>query len=91
MDGNVDAVSIAETKIDAFPSRQSVFEEYHSPYHLDISSKRGGILIYVKPSIPSRRLSSENLGDSIQTIPFEINLRKKMVSNINLSPAFSKQ
>ena len=87
----MEAVSIAETKIDAFPSAQFVFEKYHSPYHLDISSKRGGILIYVNSSIPSRRLSSENLGDSIQTVPFEINLRKKMVSNINLSPAFSKQ
>ena len=69
----MDAVSIAETKIDAFPSAQFVFEEHHSPYHLDISSKRGGILIHVKSSIPSRRLSSENLGDSIQTVPFEIN------------------
>ena len=34
------------------------------------------ILVYVKSSISSRRLSCENLCDSIQAVPFEINLRK---------------
>ena len=62
INGNVDVVSIAETKIDAsFPSAQFVLEGYHSPYRLDISSRGGGILVYVKPSILSRRLSCENL------------------------------
>ena len=78
INGNVDVVSIAETKIDAsFPSAQFVLEGYHSPYRLDISSRSGGILVYVKSSIPSRRLSCENLCDSIQAVPFEINLRKE--------------
>ena len=49
INGNVDVVSIAETKIDAsFPSAQFVLEGYHSPYHLDISSRSGGILVYIK-------------------------------------------
>ena len=78
INGNVDVVSIAETKIDAsFPSAQFVLEGYHSPYRLDVSSRSGGILVYVKSSIPSRRLSCENLCNSIQAVPFEINLRKK--------------
>ena len=78
INGNVDVVSIAETKIDAsFPSAQFVFEGYHWPYRLDISSKSGGILVYVKSSIPSRRLSCENLCNAIQAVPFEINLRKE--------------
>ena len=73
MNGNVDIVSIAETKIGAsFPSAQFVFEQYHLPYRLDISSKSGGILLYVKSSISSCRLSCENLSDSIQAVPFEI-------------------
>ena len=54
INGKVNVVFIAETKIDAcFPSAQFVFEGYHSPYRLDISSKSGGILGYVKSSIPS--------------------------------------
>ena len=78
INGNVDVVSIAETKTDvSFPSAQSVFEGYHWPYPLDISSKSGDILAYVKSSIPSRRLPCENLCSSIQAVPFEINLRKE--------------
>ena len=73
----VDVVSIAETKIDAsFPSAQFALEGYHSPYRLDVSSRGGGIFVYVKSSIPSRCLHCENLCDSIQAVPFEINLRK---------------
>ena len=44
---------------------------------LDVSNRSGGILVYVKSSIPSRRLSCDNLCDSIQAVPFEINLRKE--------------
>ena len=78
INGNVDIVSIAETKLDAsFPSAQFTLEGYHTPYRLDINNKSGGILVYVKSSIPSRRLSFEELCISIQAIPFEINLRKE--------------
>ena len=78
MNGNVDVVSIAQTKVDAFfPSAKFVLEGYNLPYRLDISSRSGGILVYVKSSIPSRRLSCENLCDSIQAVSFEINLRKE--------------
>ena len=77
INGNVDIVSIAETKLDAsFPSAQFTIEEYHTPYHLNINIKSGGILVYVKSSIPSRFLSYEELCNSIQAIPFEIKLRK---------------
>ena len=78
INGNVDVVSTAETKIDAsFSSDQFALEGYHSPYRLDISSRNGAILVYVKSSIPSRCMSCENLCDSIQAVPFEINLRKE--------------
>ena len=77
MNGNMDVVSIVETKIDAsFPSAPFVLEGYHSPYRLDIGSRSGGILVYVKSSIPSRCLSCENL-KTIQAVPFAINLRKE--------------
>ena len=78
INGNVDIVSIAETKIDAsFPSAQFVLDGYHLPYHMDVTERKGGILVYVKSSIPSLRLTCGNLCDSTQAIPFEINLRKE--------------
>ena len=74
---NKDVISLVETKIDAsFPSVQFIFEGYHWLYRLDISSKSGGILVYVKFSVPSRCLSCEDLYDSIQAVPFGIHLRK---------------
>ena len=50
---------------------------YHTPYRLDVNSKNGGLLVYVKSSIPSRSLSCNKDCNSIQAIPFEINLRKE--------------
>ena len=92
--GNVDVMSIAETKIDAsFPSVQFAFEVYHSPYLLDVNNRSGGILVYVKSSIPSCRLSCENLCDSIQAVPFEINLRKEkwLVISIYRPPSHNSE
>ena len=61
----------------SFPSAQFTLEGYHTPYRLDINNKSGGILVYVKSSIPSHCFCYEELRISIQAIPFEINLRKK--------------
>ena len=91
---NVDVISIAATKIDAsFPSAQFVFEGYNSPYRLDVSNRSRGILVYVKSSILSRRLSCENLCDSIQAVPFEINLRKEkwLVISIYRPPSHNSE
>ena len=78
INGNVDIISVAETKIDAsLPSAQFVLDGYHLPYSMDVTERKGGILVYVKPSISFRRLTCGNLCDSIQAIPFEINLRKE--------------
>ena len=78
INGNVDIVSIAETRIDAsFPSAQFVLNGYHLPYRMDVTERKGGILVYVKSSIPYNRLTCGNLCDSTQAIPFEMNLRKK--------------
>ena len=75
---NVDILAIAETKIDeSFPTAQFLLLGYHSPYRLDKSSKTGGILVYVKASIPSRQLNFPNLPFKIQAISFQLNLRKK--------------
>ena len=44
---------------------------------LDITSKRGEMLVYIKSSLPSRIMSNFKLPENIQVIPFELNLRKE--------------
>ena len=61
----------------SFPTSQFPLGNYHTPYRLDISSKRGGILVYIKLNIPTRQLNCGNLCKSIQVVSFEINLRKE--------------
>ena len=67
-------------------SPQFTLEGYHTSYRVDINnkSKSGGILVYVKSSIPSRCLSYEELCISIQAILFEINLRKEKCLMISI-------
>ena len=56
-----------------------------SPYILDITENKGGMMVFLKSHIPSRRLNDFKIPSNIQIIPLEINLRKeKMVSCINL-------
>ena len=67
--GNVDIVSIAETKLaSSFLPAQFTLEGYHTPYCVDIDNKIGGILVCIKSSIPSRCLSYNKLCISIQAI-----------------------
>ena len=44
---------------------------------LDITSKRGVTLIYMKSSFPSRTMSNFKLPENIQVIAFELNFRRK--------------
>ena len=67
--GNIDVVMIPETKIDAsFTTAQFLLGNYHQPFRLDINSKSGGILVYVKSLVPSRKLKCDVLLKSIQAI-----------------------
>ena len=51
---------------------------YRKPYRLDISDKSGGLLVYVKETLPSRVLDTIKLPSYVQAIPIEINLCKSM-------------
>ena len=78
MKGKIDVAMIAETKIDAsFTTAQFLREIYHQPFRLDVNSKSRCILVYVKSSVPSRKLKCDILLKSIQAIPFGLNLRKE--------------
>ena len=50
---------------------------FHEPMKLDITSIRGGMLIYIKTFLLSRTLANFKLPETIQVIPLEINLRNQ--------------
>ena len=76
VDGNADILCIAVI---------SSYINIISPYILDITENKGGMMVFLKSHIPSRRLNDFKILSNIQIIPLEINLRKeKMVSCINL-------
>ena len=78
VNGNVDIFTIAETKLDgSFLISQFELEGYYSPFRLGITKQSGGFLVYIKSSIPLRQLSYGNICNSMQAIPFEINLRQE--------------
>ena len=81
-----------ETKINnSFPTAQLSWPVYHKPYRLDIPDRRGGLLVYIKPYLPSRSLTGYTT--YIQIIPFELNLRKErwILMCIYRPPAQNKQ
>ena len=47
------------------------------PYCLDISGRRGGLLVYTKSHLPSRSLISYATPKDLQIISLELNLRKR--------------
>ena len=77
LEQNLDIFCIAETKIDqSYPESQFCIPGYRKPYRLDISDKSGGLLVYVKETLPSRLLTKFKIPPDLQIIPIEINLRK---------------
>ena len=75
---NVDILSIAETKLDySFPNAQFLIPNFHQPFRQDISRNSGGLLVFVRSSIPARMLSNYRLPPDLPAIPFETNLRKE--------------
>ena len=90
INGNVDIFTIAETKLDgSLPTSQFELEGYYSPFRLDITKQSGGLFAYIKSSIPSIQLYYGSICDSMQAIPFEINLRqeKRLMISIYRAPS----
>ena len=70
------AISISETKLDdSFPAMQFLIEGYVPPYRLDLNSRGGGILVYVREDIPCKLIPMKNC--TIEGFFLELNLRSK--------------
>ena len=55
---------------------QFLLPGYKKPYRKDRNCHGGGIIVYIREDIPSRKLEQLKLEDDIEGIFFEINLRK---------------
>ena len=63
---NIDILVITETKLDdSFSSSQFIIEGYSVPYRFYRNRNGGGILIYVREDIPSKRLFKYNFSSDI--------------------------
>ena len=76
-----------------FQLHSSVGLDIIRPYCLDISDRRGGLLVYIKSNLPSRRLTNYTMPKDIQVISSELNLREEkwMFMGIYRTPAQNKQ
>ena len=76
MDKNVDILLISESKLDiTFPDSQFFIHGFHSPYRRDRNDRGGGVLLYVRDHIPSRKIKID-FCSTIESIVVEINLNK---------------
>ena len=74
---NLDILTIQETKLDSsFPSQQFALPGYSEPYRLDRNREGGGVIIYVREDIPSKKLTKHNFSKNVEGLFLEINLRK---------------
>ena len=71
---------ISETKLnDSFLTAQFLHHGFSAPHRLDVKSKGGRILLYIREDIPSRLLNIK-AKTGIENICIEINLRKRKLS-----------
>ena len=77
VDGNVDILCIAERKKTSLFPVISSYINIISPYILDITGNKGGLMVFLKSHIPSRRHNDFKIPSNIQIIPLEINRRKE--------------
>ena len=61
---------------DTFPDSQFIIDGYHLPYRKNRDGNGGGLLLYVRDYIPSRKINV-NYYSTIEAIVIEINLRKQ--------------
>ena len=77
INGKIDILVITETKLDeTFTNVQVTIAGYSQPYRLDRDRHGGGVLIFVREDIPSRKLSKHTFPTDIEALYIEINLRK---------------
>ena len=78
INNNLDILMLSDAKTDdTFPDLQFLINGFSVPYGLDRTAKGGGILLYIREDIPSKRIKKVTFGESFEGFFIEINLRSK--------------
>ena len=73
----VNNIAVGKCRLGLFPTNHFLIKSFHQPFLLDINIHSGGLLIYIKYSLPAEILSKYKLPSDIQAIHFELNLKKR--------------
>ena len=81
----MDKFTIIKTKLDpSFPESQLLLPEIRKPFRLDVTGKKGGLLVFVNNDIPSKYLRSFHLLGEILAMPSEIKLKQPKLMVISI-------
>ena len=85
IDNNLDIFATAKTKLDSsFPESHFVLSGMRKPFRLDVTSRKGGLLVFVNNDIPSKYLRSFDLPGDIHVILLEINLKQRKLLVVSI-------
>ena len=75
--GNIDILLVTEIKLDSsFRSAQFQMHGYTTPYRLDRNANDGGLLLYVREDIPSKKIDNVDFDTGLEAMFIEINISK---------------
>ena len=75
---SIDILCTAESKLDeSFLNGEIAMDGFKKPYRLDVTTSSGGLLIYVKASLPSKIINRYGFQQNVQSIAMELNVANK--------------
>ena len=81
----MDIFTVGETKLDSsFSESQILLPEMRKPFRLDVTNRKGGLLVYVDNDIPSKYLQSFHLPGDLQAIPLEIKSKTGQATEVSI-------
>ena len=73
----VDILVLAETKLhNSFPNLQFLVDGFSEPFRIDRNRSGGGVMIYVRKTIPSKLLTKPFFPNYIEGLFVELSFRK---------------
>ena len=81
----MDIFAIAKTKLDSsFPESRFILPGMREPFRLDVTRRKGGLLVFFNTDIPSKYLRSFHLPGDIQAISLDINLKQRKLLVVSI-------
>ena len=73
----IDILILTETKLDeTFLTSQFLMDGFSKPYRFDRNKHGGGVMIYIRDTIPSKILEKHSCPNNIECLFIELNFRK---------------